>query len=54
MRKNIWPAENEELIKLRKLVQTKEDRILQLESNLIDLQKRYNEELQRKPETETL
>jgi predicted RNase H-like nuclease (RuvC/YqgF family) len=46
-RKNGWSLENEETAKLHKTVQSKDERITQLESSMMELQKRYNEDMQR-------
>uniref|UniRef100_A0A915DEY1 Uncharacterized protein n=1 Tax=Ditylenchus dipsaci TaxID=166011 RepID=A0A915DEY1_9BILA len=39
--------ENEEIIKLKKTINSKEERISQLEDSFLEIQKRYNDELQR-------
>jgi hypothetical protein len=46
VRKTGWVSENEEAVKLRKVVQSKDERISQLESNLMELKKCHNEQIQ--------
>ena len=44
---NGQPFDAEELVKLRKSVQAKDEKIEQLEANLLDIQKHFSEEKQR-------
>lgn len=48
---NGQPIDAEELVKLRKGVQLKDEKIEQLETNMLDIQKRFNEEKQRNEAT---
>ncbi|KAI6191897.1 hypothetical protein M3Y97_00277400 [Aphelenchoides bicaudatus] len=45
------PIDAEELVRLRKNVQSKDERIEHLESNVVDIQKRFNDEKQRSEAT---
>lgn len=48
---NGQPIDAEELVRLRKNVQSKDERIEHLEANIVDIQKRFNEEKQRNEAT---